>query len=158
MPHCKDQSNAIRAMIRPLLAGAVVAVVATASAAWAQKNSGPLLPEAPAYPVPAPPVYNPPPPVYARPPPQVAPQFAPTFVPQSAPPLAPPPRAGNPDAERLAQSLPLDPNTRDLRDQMPANPRGTEARLGLREPRGPAIDMRGRTPTPREIVDALAPR
>ena len=68
------------------------------------------------------------------------------------------PRPGNPDAERLAQALPLDPQTRELRDQMPADPRGTELRLGLREPRGPATDLRGRTPSPQEIVDALAPR
>ena len=155
MPHGNQRSN--RTWF--LSATFIGLTAAAAPAAWAQKNSGPLLPDAPAYPVPAPPIYNPPPPTYTRPPSQFAPSYAPSYAPQYAPPpLAPPPRAGNPDAERLAQSLPLDPTTRELRDQLPPNPPATEARLGLREPQGPAIDMRGRTPTPREIVDALAPR
>ncbi len=105
--------------------------------AMAQKNSGPLLPTAP--------------PPFARP--------APAYQP---PPLQPQPsraQAGaNPDVERQAQALPIDPQTRELRDQMPADPRGIERRLGLREARGPATDLRGRTATSREIVDALAPR
>ncbi len=113
-----------------------------AAPAWAQKNSGPLLPTSPPAYVPRP--FTPP--AYAPPP----------YAPRPAPPAAP--QAGNPDAERLAQTLPLDPQTRELHDQMPADPRGTERRLGLREPRGPATDLRGRTPTSREIVDALAPR
>jgi len=118
--------------------------------AWAQKNSGPLLPTSP-------PQYKPPyvPRPY-MPSPYASPSYAPP-APQAMPPVAAP-RAGNPDAERLAQSLPLDPQTRELRDQLPADPRGTERRLGLREPRGPATDLRGRTPNSREIVDALAPR
>ncbi len=128
----------------------------SAAPAWAQKNSGPLLPiNPPAY---SPPAYSPSP--YA--PRGYAPQ---SYVPRSYAPPAPrpmppaaAPRAGNPDAERLAQTLPLDPQTRELRDQLPPDPRGTERRLGLREPRGPATDLRGRTPSPREIVDALAPR
>lgn len=105
------------------------------AAAWAQKNSGPLLPTAPA--------------------PYRAP--APYAAPYAAPP-APAQEGRNPDVERLAQTLPLDPQTRGLQNQEPADPRGTERRLGLREPRGPATDMRGRTPSPREIVNALAPR
>jgi len=112
--------------------------------AWAQKNSGPLLPVSPPYP---PPSYSP------------SSYPSPSYMPPRAPrPLPPAARAGNPDAERLAQSLPLDPQTRELRDQMPADPRGTERRLGLREPHGPATDLRGRAPSPREIVNALAPR
>ena len=109
--------------------------------ATAQKNTGPTLPTFPPAmtPRPAPPM-----------------PMAPTALPTTAP--QPGPRGGNPDAERLAQSLPLDPQTRELRDQMPADPRGIERRLGLREPRGPATDLRGRNPSPREIVDALAPR
>lgn len=116
--------------------------------AEAQKNSGPLLPLAP--PVTAP-TSRPGPssaaPSYGAPPgPQVTPQVI-------------SPRGGNSDADRLAQTLPIDTQTRELRDQLPADPRGTERRLGLREPRGPATDMRGgRTPSTREIVDALAPR
>lgn len=117
-----------------------------AAPAWAQKNSGPLLPMSP-------PAYSPP--AYA-PVPNAPRSYAPA-MPRPMPSAAAP-RPGNPDAERLAQSLPLDPQTRELRDQMPSDPRGTERRLGLREPRGPATDMRGRTPSPREIIDALAPR
>ena len=105
--------------------------------ALAQKNTGPTLPTfqpgmSPRLPQPAP-----------LPPPSSAPAA---------------PRAGNPDAERLAQSLPLDPQTRELQDQLPSDPRGVARRLGLREPRGQVVDLRGRTPSPREIVDALAPR
>lgn len=121
-----------------------VVALGIAVPAWAQKNSGPLLPTSP--------------PAYA-PPPYAPPSYAPRpSYPPPAPQPPPGPQAGNPDAERLAQTLPLDPQTRELRDQMPPDPRGIERRLGLREPRGPATDLRGRTPTPREIVDALAPR
>ena len=107
-------------------------------AAMAQKNTGPTLPTFP-------------PGMSPRPPPQAA----------SPPPLATAPmeqRAGNPDVERLAQSLPLDPQTRELRDQLPNDPSGVSRRLGLREPLGQVVDLRGRNPSPREIVDALAPR
>ena len=121
-------------MARLAILGAVALGIAVP--AWAQKNSGPLLPTSP--PAYAPPAYAPP-----------------SYAPRPPPPG---PQAGNPDAERLAQTLPLDPQTRELRDQMPPDPRDTERRLGLREPRGPATDLRGRTPSPREIVDALAPR
>lgn len=135
--------------------------LALAAPAWAQKNSGPLLPATPpTYSAPAyPPGYGAPSPA-GRPAPQYAPQYAPQNAPQYAPQYAPQaaPRAGNPDAERLAQSLPLDPQTRELQDRLPPDPRGTGQRLGLREPQGPATDLRGRTPSPREIVDALAPR
>ena len=128
-----------------------VVALGLAAPAWAQKNSGPLLPVGP--PAYTPPAFAPPPapprPLYPPPPADPTPGSRP----------APPgPQAGNPDAERLAQTLPLDPQTRELRDQMPTDPRGTERRLGLREPRGPVIDLRGRTPSPQEIVDALAPR
>ena len=126
-----------------------VVALGIAVPAWAQKNSGPLLPTSP--PAYAPPAYAPP--SYA--PPSYAPR---PYYPPPAPRPPPGPQAGNPDAERLAQTLPLDPQTRELRDQMPPDPLGIERRLGLREPRGPATDLRGRTPSPREIVDALAPR
>lgn len=154
MPHGNERVHISRFMI----SAAMILGAAGAPAAWAQKNSGPLLPDAPAYRVPTAPVYNPPPPVYAPSPPQYAPPYVPQSAPAYAPAFSPPRRAGNPDAERLAQSLPLEPSTRELQDQLPPNPRATEARLGLREPQGPATDMRGRTPTPREIVDALAAR
>ena len=120
-----------------LTAGGLALLAASLQPALAQKNTGPVLPTFPPGMAP-----RPAPPVSALPPP-------------SAPSA---PRAGNPDAERLAQSLPLDPQTRELRDQLPPDPRGTSRRLGLREPRGPAVDLRGRNPSPREIVDALAPR
>jgi len=136
------QSNALVFAVVAFVAGMVVP-------AWAQKNSGPLLPMSPPYT----------PPSYARPS-YPSPSYAsPSYMPPRAlRPLPPAARAGNPDAERLAQTLPLDPQTRELRDQMPADPRGTERRLGLREPHGPATDLRGRAPSPREIVNALAPR
>lgn len=122
-----------------------VVALGIAVPAWAQKNSGPLLPASP--------------PAYA-PAPSAPPSYAPRppYLPPAPRPPPPGPQAGNPDAERLAQTLPLDPQTRELRDQMPPDPRGIERRLGLREPRGPATDLRGRTPSPQEIVDALAPR
>ncbi len=130
--------------INALGIAAIGFVAGLAVPAWAQKNSGPLLPTAP--------------PAYTSPPSMPSPYASPHY-PRPAPrPLPPAARAGNPDAERLAQSLPLDPQTRELRDQMPADPRGVERRLGLREPRGPATDLRGRAPSPREIADALAPR
>jgi len=136
------QSNALNFTVIAFVAGVV-------APAWAQKNSGPLLPMSPPYT----------PPSYARPP-YPSPSYAsPSYMPPRAlQPLPPAARAGNPDAERLAQTLPLDPQTRELRDQMPADPRGTERRLGLREPHGPVTDLRGHTPSPREIVNALAPR
>lgn len=131
------------------LAGATIAIVAgLAFPCVAQKNSGPLLPMTPPYAVRshAAPAYDSPPSSMPRL--YDAPHDAPR------PPVT---RAGNPDAERLAQSLPLDPQIRELRDRMPADPQGTERRLGLREPHGPATDLRGRAPSPREIVDALTP-
>jgi len=145
-------------MARLSILGAATLGIALAIAvpARAQKNSGPLLPMSP--PSYSPPAYSPPaysPPAYTSP--SYAPRSYAPAMPRPIPPAATP-RPGNPDAERLAQSLPLDPQTRELRDQMPSDPRGTERRLGLREPRGPATDMRGRTPSPREIIDALAPR
>lgn len=117
--------------------GAMIAALA-ASPAGAQKNSGPLLPT-------------------YQPPVRTAPYQAPA---SPAPLRTAPPSAGgtNPEAARLAQTLPIDPQTAALVNQEPADPRATERRLGLREPRGPVTDMRGRRPSPREIVDALAPR
>ncbi len=125
--------------------------MALASPAWAQKNSGPLLPTAP-YEVPRPAPRYPPP--QSLPSQSLPPQYPP---PQSyARPAAPP--AGNPAVEQLAQTLPLDPATRELRDALPADPRATERRLGLREAQGPVVDLRGRLASTREIIDALRPR
>lgn len=64
----------------------------------------------------------------------------------------------NPAVEQQAAALPLDPATREMRDAVPADVPGIERQLGLREPRGPRTDLRGRTPSPQEIADALAPR
>ena len=135
-------------MARLVIMGAIAlgAALGLEAPAWAQKNSGPLLPVSP---------YGYTPPAFVPP---SAPPLRPYYRPPVSRPAPPSPQAGNPDAERLAQTLPLDPQTRELRDQMPPDPRGTERRLGLREPRGPVIDLRGRTPSPQEIVDALAPR
>ena len=124
-------------------AGAVLWAVC-AGPALAQKNSGPLLPIAP------------PPVTYAPRP--VAPAYAPPSPLRPAP-VAPQARpGGNPDVERQAQALPLDPQTREMRDQPVPNARAVEQRLGLRAARGPATDMRGRNASSREIVDALKPR
>lgn len=132
------------AWLNALRRATIVFVAGLAFPALAQKNSGPLLPMTPPY---APRSYASP--AYDSPS-SAAPRLNDAPRPAAA-------RAGNPDAERLAQSLPLDPQTRELRDRMPADPRGTERRLGLREPHGPATDLRGHAPSPREIVNALAP-
>ena len=87
-------------------------------------------------------------------------------APQYPSPMAPQPPAASPAvqpgrdaaAEQRAQRLPLDPATRELRDQLPPNVAGVERALGLRPASGPATDLRGRIASPREIVDALAPR
>lgn len=128
----------------------LLAALLITQSAWAQKNSGPLLPidAPPSFPAARP----------QMPPPQMSPQMSPQPMMPRVSPQASVSGAGNPDAERMARTLPLDPQTRDLQDQLPANPRDVERRLGLREPRGPATDMRGRTPTPREMVNALTPR
>ncbi len=102
----------------------------------AQKNSGQLIPTTP-------------PPATVTPPSYRAP-------PVSAP--APQAAGHNPQVEQLAQALPLDPATRELTNREPADIRGTERRLGLRESRGQRTDLRNHTPTTREILDALAPR
>jgi hypothetical protein len=117
-----------------------------AGSSMAQKYPGNTIPTEPAVPYTAP---------LLRPP---------TMVPQAqpmrpTPPLASPTEpAGDASAERVARSLPLDPGLRELRDRLPPDIPAVERALRLRPPRGPATDMRGRTPTPREIVDALARR
>lgn len=124
--------------VRPLLLGAVASVL-LAPAAMAQKYPGPV-PEAMPRPAPA----------YRAPEAMPAPGF---------PPAPAEPQAGsNPAVEQFSRSLPLDPATRELRDRLPADVPGTQRQLGLREPRGPRLDLRGRTPSPREIADALASR
>lgn len=125
---------------RLVLAGLLA--LAAAPALSQDKNTGPLLPTQPAY--------RPPPARPAPLPPRGAPVGGQSGGQSGA--------QSNPQAEQLSQSLPIDPATRDLRDDRPADVAGTERRLGLREPRGPRADLRGRTPSSREIVDALAPR
>lgn len=138
----------------PLLAGvplgaAVALSVLACGPAAAQKNSGPLLPVGP-------------PPMVTPTRPNIPP---PTYAPAVRPPMGQAPggpmagaAGGNPDVERQAQALPIDPATRDMQDQVPADPRRVERALGLRPARGPVTDLRGHTATAREIVDALAPR
>jgi hypothetical protein len=128
----------------------VMSLFGIASAA-AQKYPGTPIPVAPApavkYPSPAAPQY----------PSSVAPQYPPSAAPQPTPSAASQPER-DAAAEQRAQRLPLDPATRDLRDQLPPNVAGVERTLGLRPAHGPATDLRGRLVSPREIVDALAPR
>lgn len=126
-------------------AALLLALTPALTPAWAQKNSGPLLPLDPPRPA-------------VRPGPPASPVTPGFGNPGYGTPGFGNPGPTNPDAERLAQTLPLDPQTRGLQDQEPANPQAVERRLGLREPHGPVTDLRGRTPTPRDIVNALAPR
>ena len=124
---------------------AFVSVVALSQPIWAQKNSGPLLPIEPVAPMTSAPAYRP------RPAPYAAPRPAPMTGPTAGP-------GHNPQVERLADRLPIDPQTRDLRDQLPRDTRATERSLGLHPARGPVTDLRGHTPSPGEIANALAPR
>jgi hypothetical protein len=81
--------------------------------------------------------------------------------PGSAPrPVTPPVAAptGEDPVAAAAGNAALPPALRDLRDQMPPDPAGLARSMGLRAPSGPATDLRNRTPSSREIVDALAPR
>ncbi len=130
--------------------------LAVAGDACAQKNPGNTIPTAPVTPYAAP--VSP----YAAPvSPYAAPYTAPARpqVTSPAEPASPPAaQGGDAAAERVARSLPLDPSIRELRDRLPPNIPAVERSLGLRPPRGPATDLRGRTPSSREIVNALAPR
>ena len=58
----------------------------------------------------------------------------------------------------MANDLPLDSATRNLSDTMPTQPAIIERHLGLRRTQVAATDMRNRSPSPAEIVQALAPR
>ncbi len=129
--------------LRRPIALALMLVALSPTASWAQKNSGALLSTAP--------------PPAVVPPPTVVPRVAPIIPTAPVAPVAP--QAGrDPQVEQLVQSMPIDPATRELTNREPADIRGVERRLGLRETRGPRTDLRGHTPTTREIVDALAPR
>jgi hypothetical protein len=60
--------------------------------------------------------------------------------------------------DQIARDLPLDEDMRGISDAMPARPAVLALRLGLRRTTVSAIDMRGRSPSSEEIVQALAPR
>jgi hypothetical protein len=68
------------------------------------------------------------------------------------------PEAGNPEVDQLVRDLPFDSVTRNLSNAMPADPNAVELRLGLRRTQAVGTDMRGRTPSPDEIVQALVPK
>lgn len=116
-----------------------LSVVATASA---QIVAPPPSAKAP-YPTYAPPPYAPAEPALRAP-------LPPTGLP-------PPSTVGGNDAgaRQLENSLPLDPATRNLHDQVPPNPGAVERQLGLRQPVGPVTDLRGRAPSSQEIVNGL---
>jgi hypothetical protein len=59
--------------------------------------------------------------------------------------------------DEVAHDLPLDPATFAISDTIPANAAVIERRLGLRRPHVEARDLRARTPTLAELVQALAP-
>ena len=123
-------------MLRGIVCAGFISLALTGVAA-AQKYPGTGIPRGPAPP--------PRPPAVQAPPPAV--------------PAAPAASTGHDaGAERIARGLPLDPAVRDLQNQLPANVPAVERTLGLHPPTGRATDMRGRLPSPREIVDALAPR
>jgi hypothetical protein len=128
--------------MREWIVCACVLSLAIGVPAVAQKYPGTTIPAAPA-PSPAPSVSR-----------------APAAT-QPAPPTQPATSSVTPGsdtaAQQLARSLPLDPATRDMRDRLPPNVAAVEHALGLRPPLGPATDLRGEVPTPRQIVDALAP-
>ena len=121
--------------------------LAFAAAADAQKYPGATIPTGPQVP-------------YSAPSPYSTPYMAPVRPQVTIPalPATPAGQEGDAAAARVAQSLPLDPAVRDLRDHLPPNVPAVERALGLRPPRGPATDLRGGTPSPRDIVNALAPR
>ena len=62
----------------------------------------------------------------------------------------------NATASRMAGSLPLDPAIRSLRDRLPPDVAGLRRQLGLVAPRTAGTDLRGRTPSKAEILDAIA--
>jgi len=59
------------------------------------------------------------------------------------------------EARQLANQLPLDPATANLEGRMPADVRGTTARLGLRTPTGTRTDLRTQPATREDIINAL---
>lgn len=86
-----------------------------------------------------------------------APWSAPAVVPAPSAPALVPGQIGGNDAQALAdeRALPLDPATRNLRNQLPADPQAVKRQLGLRDPVGPVTDLRGHTPSPQEIANGL---
>src|SRR5690349_1787693 len=70
---------------------------------------------------------------------------------------AEPPGSSDDAVTRAVRELPLDPADKTLNNTMPDNAAVVERRLGLRRTRAPGIDMRQRTPTSAEVVDALEP-
>jgi hypothetical protein len=148
-------------MLRWIGCGCVVSL-ALAAPAMAQKYPGNTIPSGPTAPYSAPAPYTAPVP-YTVPTPYTAPMPSrPPYPTMPVTPMQPSASIASPGsdvaAERFARSLPLDPAIRELRDQLPPNVPAVERALGLRPPRGSATDLRGRVPSPREIVDALAPR
>jgi hypothetical protein len=127
-------------MLKRYSIGICLAIVAAAGSAVAQKNPGLIIPVAP-------------PAIQSQPPmanhPYTIPPTATRIVPHTE---------TDQGAKDIAHSLPLDPAIRDLHDQLPPDVPAVERSLGLHPPRGVATDLRGQVPTPRQIVDALAPR
>ncbi len=76
----------------------------------------------------------------------------------ATPQMAPAGQAGEDPQVAATGDQRLPANLRDIRDQVPPNAQQLATQLGLRSPRGQRTDMRNRTPTAQEIVNALAPR
>lgn len=61
----------------------------------------------------------------------------------------------NPAVIQRAAQLPLDPATKALTNQEPADPKRVERQLGLREPTGVRVNFEGRTPSKQEVLNAF---
>jgi hypothetical protein len=138
----------MRRLLSAVIGACAVSLAGYASAQITAPLAGSKSPGAeyapPAY---RPPSYSPPshsPPAYSPPP-----AYAP------APPSMATPLGTDPEAERLSRSLPLAPATRDAQDRLPPDPGMVERQLGLRQPVGPATDLRGHVPSTQEIVNGL---
>lgn len=92
-------------------------------------------------------------------PPAAAPTTPPPWSAPAVVPAVPGPAGaiGGNDAAALQaeRSLPLDPGTRNLQNQLPPDPQAVQRQLGLRTPVGPVTDLRGHTPSAQEIANGL---
>jgi hypothetical protein len=141
--HAAQRREAL--FMRSLLSRISIASLITAilcNASFAQKYQGDAIPD---------PSLARPAPVVPRPVPRPAP-----FAPPSAAALPPQaPAETDSEAAQLADRLPLDPSTRDLRNQLPPDVPGTIRQLRLRVPNGSRVNLTSHRPSSAEILNAL---